>query len=72
VFDDDAQSEPLTVPARVVWCTTLEEGFQIGVAFKPMNAEMAKYLSMFLHYLDDSRPAKKAAKGTGTVDDRFR
>jgi Tfp pilus assembly protein PilZ len=70
VFDDEAQSEPLRVPGRVVWCTIVDDGYQVGVAFKPLDAMMAQYLGMFLRYLDDSRPAPKAPKATN-IDDRF-
>ncbi|MDX2092351.1 MAG: PilZ domain-containing protein [Kofleriaceae bacterium] len=70
VFEDEAQSEPLRVPGRVVWCTTVDEGFQVGVSFKPLDAQMGQYLGMFLRYLDDSRPAQKAPKAA-SIDDRF-
>lgn len=72
VFEDDAQSEPLRVPARIVWCTALEEVFQIGIAFKPMDAEKAQYLALFLKYLDDSGPSVKTPKAERSVDDQFR
>lgn len=72
VFDDDAQSEPLSLPARIVWCTALEDVFQIGVAFKPMAADKAQFLVMFLRYLDDSGPRTEAPKVERSVDDQFR
>lgn len=72
VFEDDAQSEPLSVPARIVWCTALEDVYQIGVAFKPLPAEQARFLTMFLRYLDDSGPRAKAPKAERSVDDQFR
>jgi hypothetical protein len=72
VFEDDAQSEPLSVPARIVWCTALEDGFQVGVAFKPMTADKTKFLTMFLRYLDDSGPKTKQPKVERSVDDQFR
>jgi len=72
VFEDDAHSEPLSVPARIVWCTSLEDVFQIGVAFKPMAAEMAKFLTMFLRYLGDSGPKTKQPRVERSVDDQFR
>ena len=70
VFEDEAQSEPLEIPARVVWCTLVDEGYQVGLAFKPLTAQQAQFLGMFLRYLDDSRPAPKTPKATN-VDDRF-
>lgn len=70
VFDDEAQSEPLRVPGRVVWCTTVDEGYQLGIAFRQLTAEMTQYLGLFLRYLDDARPTQKAPKAAN-VDDRF-
>ena len=72
VFDDDAQSEPLRVPARIVWCTAVEEMFQVGISFKPMAADRAQLLAMFLRYLDDSGPKTKQPKAERSVDDQFR
>jgi hypothetical protein len=72
VFEEDVQSEPLTILARVVWSTALDEGFQIGLAFKPMRAEQSQYLTMFLRYLDDSGPKGKQPKAERSVDDQFR
>ena len=42
VFENEEHSEPLRVPARVAWCTTVDEGHQIGLAFKPLDAERVK------------------------------
>ena len=72
VFEDDAHSEPLSVPGRIVWCTSLEDVFQVGVAFKPMTADKAQFLTMFLRYLDDSGPRTKQPKIERSVDDQFR
>ncbi len=70
VFDDDSQSEALQVPGRVAWCTTVDEAFQVGISFRPMDAERANYLMIFLRFLDDGvRP--KSEKRTKTVDERF-
>src|SRR5688500_18456883 len=48
VFDDEMQSEALTLGARIAWCTTVDDEFQIGVSFKPLKAEQAQLLTMFL------------------------
>lgn len=72
VFDDDAQSEALRVPGRVVWCTGLEDGFQVGVAFKPLAADKAQFLTLFLRYLDDTGPRGKQPKAERSIDDQFR
>jgi Tfp pilus assembly protein PilZ len=70
VFDGDAQSEPLRLPARVVWCTTVDNGHQVGVSFKPLTAEQMQMVSLFLRYLDDSRGESEPAEQS--LDDRFR
>ena len=69
VFADDLQSEALRIPARVVWCTSLDDGHQVGVRFLPFDSAKGENLTMFLRYLDDSAPRTKP--GTTSVDDRF-
>ena len=70
VFDDDLQSEALRLPARIVWCTNVDEMHQVGLAFRPLDAERAEYLNIFLRYLDDRRAEKRPRDLS--VDDRFR
>lgn len=69
VFDDDRQSEALRVPGRIVWCTSIDDGYQIGVQFLPLTGETAEYLTMFLRYLDDD--VKVAPAQPASVDERF-
>jgi hypothetical protein len=70
VFADDVQSEQLRLPARVAWCTPVDNGYQVGIAFRPLGAEHAEYLTVFLRYLDDHKPEKTPR--AANVDDRFR
>lgn len=51
VFGEDSFSEPLVLPARVVWCTPIGDLFQLGASFMPLTAEQQSYLAMFLRYL---------------------
>ena len=69
LFDDNSQSEPLRLPARIVWCTSLEDAFQVGVAFRPLDTQRAEYLRLFLKYLSDEKPAKSVKPAN--IDDRF-
>lgn len=70
VFEEDLQSEPLRLPARVVWCTAVDEAHQVGIAFKPLPSDLAQYLTMFLRFLDDgTKPAR--LKRESTLDKRF-
>lgn len=52
VFGEDSFSEPLVLPARVVWCTPVGDKFQLGAAFMPLSPEQQSYLAMFLRYLE--------------------
>lgn len=71
VFDDEMQSEALRLPARVAWCTTVNDEFQVGVSFKPLDADRAKYLQLFLKYLGDERAPKQPRSSSLDVDKRF-
>jgi hypothetical protein len=70
VFDEGTQSEALRLPARVAWCTALDESFQVGIAFKPLTGELAEYFTMFLRYLDDGTRTERS-KRESTLDKRF-
>ena len=48
-------SEPLTLPARVVWSTPLGRTRQLGLAFLPLTAPQAADLELFVRFLDDGR-----------------
>lgn len=67
---EDVESEPLRLPARVVWCTTLDDTFQVGLLFQKLTADHVEYLSMFLRYLDDGSPTQRSRRES-TLDKRF-
>jgi len=69
VFEDKSQSEPLRLPARIVWCTPLEDAYQVGVSFRPLDKQRAEYLTLFLKYLGDEKPTR--SKKATNIDDRF-
>ncbi len=71
VFDGDLQSEPLRVPARIVWCTAIDDRHQLGVRFLRLADDVAADLTMFLRYLD-GRAGGRTAAAQVPVDDRFR
>ena len=70
VFEDDVHSEPLSLPARVVWCTSLDDAHQVGLSFKPLSAEASEDLTMFLRYLQD-QASGKVKMPRGSIDDQF-
>lgn len=51
-FGDDGVSEPLHIVGCVAWCTALFGAYQIGVKFVKIDDERAKYLDMFVGFLD--------------------
>jgi hypothetical protein len=51
-FGNDGVSEPLSILGRVAWCTALFGSYQIGVKFVKIDDERAKYLDMFVGFLD--------------------
>jgi hypothetical protein len=70
VFDDDALSEPLRLPARCVWCTPVDEGHQVGLVFRSLQPDQVEYLALFLRYLDDGTQHQKTPRET-EIDKRF-
>jgi hypothetical protein len=70
VFDGEVHSEPLRLPARVAWCTTLDDGYQIGLAFKSLSKELTEYLALLLRYLDDGTKAERSRRESN-LDKRF-
>ena len=63
VFDEGGTSEPLALPARVVWCTDLGDGHQVGLSFHVLSAGQREYLELFMRFLDDGRARRPAANG---------
>jgi hypothetical protein len=53
-FGTDGMSEPLNVVGKVAWCTALFGAYQIGVMFVKVDEEQARYLDMFIGFLDGS------------------
>ena len=71
VFEDDRHSEPLRLPGRVVWCTSVDDGYQVGVQFLVIGGEKAEDLTMFLRYLGEAGGGANAAKRPASIDERF-
>ena len=72
IFDEDTQSEKLRLPGRIAWCTPLDEGYQIGLSFRSLDAEQHEYLTIFLKYLDDGAQRDRPFVKSANLDDRFR
>ncbi len=51
-FGEDGVSEPLKIDGRVAWCTALFGAYQVGVKFVKIDDERARYLDMFVGFLD--------------------
>lgn len=48
VFQDDQYSEQLGLPARIVWCTPIDDIHQVGAQFSRLSARQVAYLELFL------------------------
>jgi hypothetical protein len=70
VFEDDARSDALRLPVRVVWCTPVDDQHQLGLAFRGLTTEQAEYLATFLRFLDDGK--RERTNKDAPIDDRFR
>jgi hypothetical protein len=51
LFGSNTFSEPLLLPARIMWCTQLPDELQVGCMFKTLSTEQVQYLDMFLRFL---------------------
>ena len=67
IFDVESFSEPLTLPARSVWCTALGDGFQVGFQFVALSRDQDAYLAMFLRYLEQGQDTRTSARTTKDV-----
>jgi Tfp pilus assembly protein PilZ len=69
VFDEDRSSEPLDLPAQVVWCTPFgQHAHQVGTQFRQLSSERLTYLDMFLRYLEQQAASERDA-GDADEDD---
>lgn len=53
IFNADGLSEPLSLPARVVWCTSLGAARHAGLSFLALTREQTGFLDMFIRFLED-------------------
>jgi hypothetical protein len=51
VLDENTVSEALNLNGRVIWCTKIAEGYQIGASFTQLTSQTREYLRMFLDFL---------------------
>lgn len=51
-FGEAGTSEPLKMIGRVAWCTAMFGAYQIGVKFVKVDDDRARYLDMFVGFLD--------------------
>lgn len=70
-------SESLQLSGRVVWCTPVDRGFQVGIAFIRLDHEKVGYLDMYLRFLEQEIQVSDRSKpvlsiptfDTGDADD---
>jgi Tfp pilus assembly protein PilZ len=59
---EEATSEPLALPGRIAWCTSMDDAFQVGFQFVGLDANQRSDLGMFLNLLN-RRPGHSAPSG---------
>src|SRR5262245_22940115 len=62
-FGDAGATEPLQLLGRVAWCTALFGSYQIGVMFVKLDGDQARYLDMFVGFLDGTLAPGDAFSG---------
>lgn len=62
-FGKGAYSEPLSLPARIVWCTRIGNAYQVGAMFEDVSDEQDSYLDMFLQFLDGTLSPRGSHSG---------
>lgn len=60
VLGSDAFSESIRLSARVVWCTPVDDNYQVGAAFVEMDRMKTGQLYMFLRFLEQEIREKAA------------
>jgi hypothetical protein len=68
-FGEGGISEPLHLPGKVVWCTSLFGAYQVGVKFLNIDEDQARYLRMFIGFLDGSISTDHDYPSDDTDDD---
>jgi hypothetical protein len=51
VFGENAFSEPLVLPATIVWCTPVSDSYQIGAKFADVSPQLRSFVDLFAQYL---------------------
>jgi len=70
VFDEETFSEPLELPARVVWSTSLGEAeHQLGLQFLALDLDQKAFLDMFLRYLEEGEAMRETEAEEDDEDD---
>jgi hypothetical protein len=65
VLGNNAFSEPLVLSGKVVWCTAVEEGYQIGATFLTPDKTSGEYLNTFLRLLAEGLDSAVAGLSSG-------
>jgi hypothetical protein len=63
VLGENTFSEALRLQGKVVWCTPVEEGYQIGASFVGLDGQTLEYLKMFLNFLANGVEAPAGEAG---------
>ena len=50
-FPDNERSEPIDLPATVMWCTPLAGAFQLGARFHELSPHLSHLVRVFIQFL---------------------
>ena len=50
-FGGDEYSEPIRLPATIMWCTKVGQAWQLGARFEAAQPPMGELLEVFLQFL---------------------
>jgi hypothetical protein len=70
-FDTNTVSEPLALPARIMWSTALGAEHQLGAAFMPLTENQTKFLDLFLKYIEEGDARRRAESEPPEPEDPF-
>ncbi len=67
VFAENTFSEPLNVSGKIIWCTPVDDGYQLGAAFVSLDDQTKQYLEMFLNFLANGLNPDDERKEDGSL-----
>ncbi len=72
VLGENAFSEPLSVQGKIIWCTPVDGGYQMGAAFSSLDEQTRQYLELFLNFLANGFQPEEDQEGeNGKINEQL-